>query len=85
MHKIGAQFCVCIFLDSRDKSLDMFQNVSGFSKTKFQWIPRTNTCNVHFVATSVLLRIPQQGKVAGYSRFRIFKWIPQNVSGIRKM
>ena len=27
---IGAQFGVCMFLDSRDKSLNMFQNVSGF-------------------------------------------------------
>ena len=25
MHWIGAQFCVCMFLDSRDKSLNMFQ------------------------------------------------------------
>ena len=23
MHQIGAQFCVCMFLDSRDKSLNM--------------------------------------------------------------
>ena len=30
VHWIGAQFCVCLFLDSRDKSLNMFQNVSGF-------------------------------------------------------
>ena len=25
MHCIGAQFCVCMFLDSRDKSLNMLQ------------------------------------------------------------
>ena len=30
MHWIGAQFCVCMLLDSKDKSLIMFQNVSGF-------------------------------------------------------
>ena len=30
MHKIGAQICVCMFMDFRDKSLNMFQNVSGF-------------------------------------------------------
>ena len=30
VHWIGAQFCVCMFLDSRDKSLNMFQIVSGF-------------------------------------------------------
>ena len=27
---IGAQFFVCMFLVSRDKSLNMFQNESGF-------------------------------------------------------
>ena len=27
---IGAQFCVCMSLDSRDKSLNIFQNLSGF-------------------------------------------------------
>ena len=25
MHWIGAQFCVCVFLDSRDKSLNMLK------------------------------------------------------------
>ena len=34
-HWIGAQFCVCMFLDSRDKSLNMFQKVSGFYKQNF--------------------------------------------------
>ena len=35
VHWIGAQFCVCMFLDSRDKSKNMFQNVSEFHKQKF--------------------------------------------------
>ena len=26
VHCIGAKFCVCIFLDSRDKSLNMLKN-----------------------------------------------------------
>ena len=29
LHWIGAHFCVSMFLDSRDKYLNMFQNVSG--------------------------------------------------------
>ena len=30
VHRLGAHFCVCFFLDSKDKYLNMFQNVSGF-------------------------------------------------------
>ena len=53
-------------------------------ETKFQWIPHTYTCNVNFVGTFVLLRIPQQANIASCSGFRNCKWNPQNVSGIRK-
>ena len=35
VHWIGAQFCVCMFLDSRIKLLNMFQNVSGLHLQKF--------------------------------------------------
>ena len=59
---------------------------------KCKWIPQTkfqdsayNTCNVNFVGTFVLLRIPQQANIASCYGFRNCKWIPQNVSGIRKM
>ena len=52
--------------------------------TRFTWIPRTYTCNVNFVSTFNLLRIPQQANIASCSGFRNCKWIPQNVSGIRK-
>ena len=31
----GAQFCVCLFLDSAHKSLNMFQKVSGFLSRSF--------------------------------------------------
>ena len=51
---------------------------------KFQWIPHTNTCNVNFIGTFVLLRVPQQANIASCSGFRNCKWIPQNLSGIRK-
>ena len=54
MHSIGAKLCVCMFLDSRDKSVNMFQNVKGIPLTKFPWIARTNACNVNFVGTFVL-------------------------------
>ena len=30
MHWIGAQVFVCVFFDSRDKTLNVFSNVSGF-------------------------------------------------------
>ena len=53
-------------------------------QTKFQWIPHTYTCNVNFVGIFFLLRIPQQATIASCSGFRNCKWIPQNVSGIRK-
>ena len=53
-------------------------------QTKFQWIPHTYTCNVIFIGTFVLLRVPQQANIASCSGFRNCKWIPQNVSGIRK-
>ena len=52
--------------------------------TNISWIPRTNTCNVKFVGTFVLLRIPQQANIASCSGFRNCKRIPQKVSGIRK-
>ena len=52
--------------------------------TRFTWILRTYTCNVNFVGSFILLRIPQQAKIASSSAFRNCKWIPQNISGIRK-
>ena len=51
---------------------------------KCKWIPHTYTCNVNFVDTFVLLRIPQQANISSCSGFRNCKWIPQIVSGIRK-
>ena len=53
-------------------------------RTKFQWISHTYTCDVSFVGTFVLLRIPQQANIASCSGFRNCVGIPQNVSGIRK-
>ena len=51
-------------------------------QTKFQFIPHTYTCNVNFVGTLSLLRIPQQANIASW--FGNCKWIPQNVCAIRK-
>ena len=51
---------------------------------KFQWIPHKITCNVVFVGTFVMLRIPQQQSIAICSRFRNCKQIRQNESGMRK-
>ena len=36
MYWRGAQFCACMFLDSIDKSLNMFQNVSGVHLQNFR-------------------------------------------------
>ena len=36
MQWIGAQFGICRSLDSGDKSLNMFQNVSGFHVQNFR-------------------------------------------------
>ena len=64
--------------------------VPGFQRQVFKhapkckWIPRTYTCNVNFVGTFILLRIPQHANIASCSGFRNCKWIPQNVSGIHK-
>ena len=74
---IGAQFCVCMFLDSIDKPLNMFL-------FKLPWIPNSNTCNVNFVGIILVPRILQEANIASNSEFRNCKWIPQNVSGIRK-
>ena len=52
--------------------------------TKISWIPRTNSCNVNFVGTFVLLRNPQQANKASCSGFRSCKWFSQIVSEIRK-
>ena len=57
MHWIGAQFCVCMFLDSRDKSLNIINLkckwIPKIPLTKIPWIPRRNSCNVNFVGTFV--------------------------------
>ena len=36
MHWIGAQFCVFMFLDSRDKTFKMFQIVGGLHLQNFR-------------------------------------------------
>ena len=64
---IGAQFCVYMLLNSRDKSLNMFQNVSGFRVQ----IP------LNFVGTLILCRIPQQANRSSCSGFGKRKQIPQ--------
>ena len=73
MHWIGAQFCVGMFLDSRDKSLNMFQNMSVIHLPNFRgfrvqaFVTAYNFCRHNkFVADSAtsgcswLLRIPQK-------------------------
>ena len=77
VHWIGAYFCVSMFLNSRDKSLNMFQNLSGLHLQKFRGfrvqIPVTEILSAHFF----LLRIPQQANIASCSG--------ATVCGFRKM
>ena len=65
VHWIGAQFCVCMFLYFIDKPLNMLQKCKWIPLTKFQC-----TCNVNFVGTFVVPRIPQQANIASCSGFR---------------
>ena len=84
MHCIGAQFCVCMFLDCKILSLNMLQNEWRFHLQKLPWIAPTYECNVIFVGTFVVSRIPQQANEASCFGIHNCKWIPQNVGGIRK-
>ena len=77
VHWIDAEFCVFMFLDSRNNSLNIFQNVSWFHFKKFPWLPRTNMFKVTFVATLFLLRVPQQANIGNCSSFCKFKRIPR--------
>ena len=71
MHWIGAQFGICMFLHSTDKS--GFQNVSGFHLQSFRL--RTKKCNVNFVDTLLLFR---RAKIGSCSGKRKCKWNLQN-------
>ena len=48
-----------------------------FPLTNFQWIPRTNNCNVNFVGPLVFLRIPQRANINSCFGFRKSKRIAQ--------
>ena len=69
VHWIGSQFFVCMFLDYRDKSLNKFQNVSGFQLQKFRRFRVQIPVTKNFLGTFVLLRIPQQPNIASCSGF----------------
>ena len=76
---------MCLYVPGFQRQvLKNVPNSRWIPQTKFQWIPHTYTCNVNFVGTFVLLQNPQQAKIASCSGFRNNKWIPQNVSRIRK-
>ena len=76
---------LCLYVPGFQRQvLKYVPKCNWIAQTKFQWIPYTNTNNVNFVGTFVLLRIPQQANIASCSGFRNCKWITLNVSGIRK-
>ena len=76
---------LCLYVPGFQRQVLKYVPKSEWSpQTKLQWIPHTYTCNVIFVGTIVLLRIPQQANIASCSGFRNCKWIPQNVRGIHK-
>ena len=84
MHWIAAQFCVCMFLDSKKQTFKHVPKFQWIPLTKIPWIPRTNICNVNFVGTFVVPLIQQQANIDICSGFRNCKRIPQSVSGNRK-
>ena len=45
MHWIGAEFCVCMFLDSIDKLFKTFQKVSKFHLQNFRGLRVQIVCN----------------------------------------
>ena len=83
VHWMGAKLCVCMFLDSRDKSLNN-PKCNCTPLTKVSWIPSTNAYDVNLKGTFVLLVTPQQANITNCAIFRNCKWIPQKRSGIRK-
>ena len=76
---------VCVFVDSRDKSLNVIQNINGFHLQNFcrirVQIPLTNFLSVHFTNSNADSATSQSGQ---------FFWIPQlkadsaYLSGFRK-
>ena len=59
MQWIIAEFGVLRALELRDRSLNLFQNISGFLLPKNLWFHCLNTCKGNFVSSMVLSRIPQ--------------------------
>ena len=62
MHCIGAKFCVCVFLESRDKSLNMFQNLSALATAQCNYTTVSSfVCGFLklFWIPQIQLRIPQ--------------------------
>ena len=79
MHWIGGQFCVCMFLHSRAKYLNMFQNVSGFPLQDLKefwclifclWIPQTVLDSANTVADSA--SSPIFGAILIRTVFKVF-------------
>ena len=73
VHWLGERFCFCMFLDSRDKSSIIFQNVSEFRLKYF------SDCNVNFFSSFVLPWNPQEEFIASASKYLN----TQNESGLR--
>ena len=77
---------LCLYVPGfRRQTFKLVPKFQWIPLKKLPWIPRTNTCNVNFVGTFVVQRIPQQANVASCSGFHNCKWIPQNVNGIRNV
>ena len=85
MHWIGAKFCVCMFLGSRHKYLNMFQIVSGFQLQYLRGFSVHILVKYFFFGPFILLRIPQQANIASCSGFRNCKWIPPAVKEFRNL
>ena len=74
---------LCLYIPGFQRQV--FEHVPKYKwivLTNFQWIPRTNTCNITFVGTLILLRIPQQTIIGSRSVFGNCKRIPPTICGI---
>ena len=75
---LGRRTILCLYAPGFQRQvLEHVQKCKWNPFTKFQWIPRTNTCNVNFVGILILLQIPQRANLGSCSEFRKCKRIPQ--------
>ena len=81
---LGRSTILCLYVPGfRRQVFEHVPKCKWIPLTKLQWIPHTNHCNVIFVGTLILLRIPQRTNIdfvpdsTNVSGFCKREWIPQ--------